>query len=132
MPSTDLTGLGSALAVLHHFCGFRGESVSCLFKLLEIAYILWFIAPFIHFQISNAACLQPLSRVTSLSLTRAKKSILLVKTVGLRMRLTLLIQYSSLNSPSHGPYLSHICKSLLSDKVTDSQVAEIGMWTFWG
>ena len=129
MPSTDLTGLGSALAVPHHFCGFRGKSVSCLFKLLETAYILWFIAPFIHFQISNAACLQPLSGVTSLSLTRAKKSILLVKTVGLRMRLTLLIQYSSLNSPSHGPYLSHICKSLLSDKVTDSQVR---MWASWG
>ena len=54
------------LAVLHHFCGFRGKSVSCLFKLLENAYTLWFIAPFIHFQISNAACLQPLSRVTSL------------------------------------------------------------------
>ena len=74
-----------ALAVLHHFCGFRGESVSCLFKLLETAYILWFIAPFIHFQISNAACLQPLSGVTSLSLTRAKKSILLLNTVGLRL-----------------------------------------------
>ena len=69
----------------HHFCGSRGESVSCLFKLLETTYIPSFTAPFIHYQTSNAAGLQPLSRVTSLFLSRAKKSIPRLRTVGLRM-----------------------------------------------
>ena len=59
----------------HHFCGSRGESVSCLFKLLETTYIPSFTAPFIHYQTSNAAGLQPSSRITSLFVARAKKSI---------------------------------------------------------
>ena len=69
----------------HHFCDSRGESVSCLFKLLETTYIPSFTALFIHYQTSNAAGLQPLSRVTSLFLARAKKSIPRLRTVGLRM-----------------------------------------------
>ena len=32
----------------HHFCASRGESISCLFKLLETTYIPSFTAPFIH------------------------------------------------------------------------------------
>ena len=74
-----------ASAGLHHFCGSRGESVSCFFKLLETTYIPSFTAPFIHYQTSNAAGLQPLSRVISLFLARAKKSIPRLRTVGLRM-----------------------------------------------
>ena len=41
------TGI-KASAWPHHFCGSRGESVSCLFKLLETTYIPSFTAPFIH------------------------------------------------------------------------------------
>ena len=69
----------------HHFCSSRRESVSCLFKLLETTYIPSFTAPFIHYQTSYAAGLQPLSRVTSLFLAGAKKSIPRLKIVGLRM-----------------------------------------------
>ena len=69
----------------HHFCSSRGESVSCLFKLLETTYIPSFTAPFIHYQTSNAAGLQPLSRITSLFVAGAKKSIPHLRIVGLRM-----------------------------------------------
>ena len=69
----------------HHFCSSRGESVSCLFKLLETTYIPFFTAPFIHYQTSNAAGLQPLSRITSLFVAGAKKSIPHLRIVGLRM-----------------------------------------------
>ena len=109
-----------ASAGLHHFCGSGGESISCLFnlldkkkrklvpqscltlcdpmdcilpcpsvhgilKLLETAYIPWFTASFIHYQTSNATGLQILSRVTFLSLGRAKKCIPCLRIVGLRM-----------------------------------------------
>ena len=101
MSSRVLTGLGSRRQQGRITFAALGENLFLAFSnFLKPPTFLPSTAPFIHYQTSNAAGLQPLSRVTSLFLAGAKKNIPRLRIVGLRMCLDWA---HIVNTSSHHP-----------------------------